>query len=238
MAWVVLFVSGVMDVTRTMDLNPVIARPAGWCWFVYSASPAHTASKLCVWKTHSERGKNSTNPEILRGFTSMNPSVNIHCSNHNNWEKKRKKRTIQDENSVIFAGCREDGHKARGAEFIQHPQGLEGSLVPGDHGVNTGLPFLTLGHTNPTFDTFTPWSTFLSMCCLTLTYSSIFHTELEQEMCFSRLGMQDCPALAARGWHCCSLCGAATHSTPLLFPSFYFFSIPHMARNWSKYSLT
>lgn len=43
----------------------------------------------------------------------------------------------------------------RRAEFIQHPQELEGSLVPGmapqpwDHGVSTGLPFLTLGHTNP-----------------------------------------------------------------------------------------
>lgn len=35
--------------------------------------------------------------------------------------------TIQGENSVIFAGWREDGHKARRAEFIKHPQELGGA---------------------------------------------------------------------------------------------------------------
>lgn len=39
--------------------------------------------------------------------------------------------TIQGENSVIFAGWREDGHKARRAEFIKHPQELGGSLILG-----------------------------------------------------------------------------------------------------------
>lgn len=46
MVWVVLFVSGVMDVTRIMDLNSDTAHPAGWCWFVCSASPGIRSHSL------------------------------------------------------------------------------------------------------------------------------------------------------------------------------------------------
>lgn len=159
----------------------------------------------------------------------MNPPVNIHCSNHNNCKKKEGKTTIQDENSVIFAAWG-IGTKQERQQFIKYPQEFEGSLVPaaavpamppqshaargsrGEHGAALPHPQAHKPHTQHRhFHSLL--TTLPSMCCLTLTHSSIFHTKLEQEIGFSRVGMQDCPALAARPWHCCSLCGAVTHST-------------------------